>query len=143
MVRVDESDLSKEMASNSSLMFKIGCMKSDAEYLKDRAENKVKVIEANVDKRIRARANGGRKPSEDQIKKQIARNNEVKAAQEEYIEAKHKFNICWAAASSIAQKGDQLTNLAYNYRKELEYGAKGRLQRAKDRTKKLSSKRKD
>lgn len=133
VVRVDERNLSKEMARNSSLMFQVGVMKADAEYAKDRAENKIKVLEAKVDKQIRDQASGKKKPSEQQIKARIARHPKIVQAQEDFLEAKWKFSICWTAATSIAQKGEQLTNLAYNYRKELEHGVKSRINSANEK----------
>lgn len=133
MTRVDESDLSAQLAKNSSLMFSIGVMKADAEFQKDTAENRVKVMEAKVDKMIRNESK--RKPSEEAIKKRIARHPKVIAAQRAYHEAKWKFNVCWTAATSISQKGEQLTNMAYNYRKELEHGVKSRVSNANKKAK--------
>ncbi len=126
MVKVDQANLSEEMARNSSRMFRINLMKADAEYLKDKAEDTVKVLEARLDKQIRI-ASVKKKPSEQQIKQRLARSPEICEAREKFFEAKWRFNVCWAAASSIAQKGDQLSNLAYNYRKELEHGFKSRV----------------
>lgn len=125
--RVNRENLSKDMARNSSLMFHVGEMKAQAEFAKDKAERKIELAEARADKRIRSKYNGKKKPSEQQIKGMVQLDAEVKAAKDEFIEAKYKHNVCWSAVSSIAEKGNQLTNLAYNYRKELEHGTRSRV----------------
>lgn len=125
-VKVDQAQLSEEMSKNSSRMFNVNCMKADAEYLKDKAEDAVKVMESNLDKKIRISAMK-KKPSEVQIKQQLARNPQICEARERFFEAKWRFNICWAAASAIAQKGDQLKNLGHIRLKEMEHGGKARI----------------
>lgn len=132
-VRLDERNMSQEMARNSSLMFQVGLMKADAEFQKDRAENRVKIVEAKIDKQIRDAASGKKKPSEQQIKARIARHPKVIQALEDFFEAKWKFSICWTAATSVAQKGEQLAHLGYNYRKELEHGMKSRIGSANEK----------
>lgn len=127
MVKVDTANLSDEMAKNSARMFKINSMKADAEYLKDKAELRIKVLESFVDRQVRKSSK--KKLTEQQIKQRIVRHPKVREAHDRYFEAKWKFNTCWAAASSIAQKGDQLTNLANNYRKELDHGMKSRVKK--------------
>jgi len=132
-VKLDERNMSEEMARNSSLMFQVGLMKADAEFQKDKAENKVKIVEAKIDKQIREAASGKRKPSEQQIKARVIRDPKVIQALEDFFEAKWKFSVCWTASTSIAQKGEQLANLGYNYRKEMEHGVKSRIGKANDK----------
>ncbi len=137
VTRVNPSRLSRDMARLSSLIFRIGVMKSDAEFSKDQAENRIGVIEARIDKKIRAKYNGKRKPSEQQIKTMVQAHPLVMEAKDAFIESKWKHSVCWSAASSLVQKGNQLSNLAYNYRKELEQGITGRVK--DERAKKKSS----
>jgi hypothetical protein len=143
--RIDRNKLSSEMAQNSALLFNVGVSKANAEYDKDKAESRVEVIEARIDKQIRKKASKGRKPSEAQIKTQVARHPDVVAAKDVLAEAKWKFNVCWAAVNSVVQKGDQLSNLAYNYRKELEHGLSSRVNEktASERVKNFKSNKED
>ena len=121
--KLDKSQLSKEMAQLSSSAFYIGVAKADAEYEMDKAKAKLKVTKARIDKRIREIANkaGKRKPTEKVIEQRIVKHPDVCQVASEYAEAKWKFNVCWAAMRAISDKGQQLTNMAYNHRKELEF----------------------
>lgn len=126
MVKVDRANLSDEMAKNSSRMFNINLAKADAEFSKDKAESLVEVTRAKLDKTIRSEQ-AKRKPSEEQIKQRIRRNPDVITAQEKFFEAKWRFNVCWAAANAIHQKGEQLNSLGHILRREMESGNKGRI----------------
>lgn len=125
MTKVDKENLTDEMCKNSSRMFTINLLKADAEFIRDNAEDAIKIIEAKIDRKVRVSSD--KKLSEQAIKQKIIIHPSVVQARERYAEAKWKCNVCWAAVSSIAQKGEQLSNLGYNYRKELEHGVKDRI----------------
>jgi hypothetical protein len=117
------------MAQLSSSAFYIGVAKADAEYEMDKAKAKLKVTKARIDKRIRelAAKSGKRKPTEKVIEQRIVRHPEVCKVADVYAEARWKFNVCWAAMRAISDKGQQLTNMAYNHRKELEFNYKRKI----------------
>jgi len=120
--KLNRSKLSSEMARNSSLVFNIGMIKSDAELQMDTAENRIKLIESKVDKSIRKKFKGKKKPSEANIKAMIGTHSMVVEAVDQYLETKWKHSVCWAAVNSITQKGQQLTNIGLMRRKELDAG---------------------
>lgn len=134
-VKVDKSGLNREMIEIASISFAVGEIKATSEYEQDMAEKNLEVTEARIDKSIRDKFSGKRKPSEQQIKNMTIRHPKVIAAREAFIEAKWKHNLCWAATNAVAQKGNQLTNLAYNYRKELDRGVGGKVKQSAAREK--------
>lgn len=134
-VQVDKARLNNEMIQIASITYAVGEIKATSEYEMNMAEKNLEVTEAKIDKSIRDKFSGKRKPSEQQIKSMVLRNPKVLAAREAFIEAKWKHNICWAATNAVSQKGNQLTNLAYNYRKELDRGLGGKVKESKVREK--------
>src|SRR5689334_6724543 len=110
--KLDKARLNVEMQRIASMTYSVGETKATAEYEMDMAESRLEVIEARIDKKIRAKFTGKRKPSEQQIKTMVLRHTDVLKAREAFIEAKWKFNLCWAAVKAMDQKGNQLTNMA-------------------------------
>lgn len=142
--KLDKARLNTEMQRISSMTYSVGETKATAEYEMDMAESRLEVIEAKTDRRIRAKFTGKRKPSEQQIKSMVLRHPDVMRAREAFIEAKWKHNLCWAAVKAMDQKGNQLTNMAYNYRKELDrgLGSKVKEDRMKEKGKQYMEERK-
>lgn len=135
LVQVDKSRLTKEMTEIASNVFVIGDAKAQAEYDMGMAEKNLEVVEARIDKKLRTKPSGKRKPSEAELKRMVARHSLVIAAHQQFAEAKYKFNVCWAAVNAITQKGTQLSNLAYNYRKELDSGMASKVRETKAQNK--------
>ena len=129
ITKLDKSQLSKEMAQLSSAAFFVGVAKADAEYEMDKAKARLKVTKAKIDKQIRSIANksASKKLTEKVIEQRIVKHPDVCRVADECADAKWKFNVCWAAMRAISDKGQQLTNIAYNHRKELEFNYKRKI----------------
>jgi len=138
---IKRTQLSREMAKIPSFVFMIGVVKAEAEAKKGRAEDRKKIIKAQVEKKIRKRAlDDGDKLTEADLKARVNASKRVIKARKDLIEKTYDFNVCWAAATSAKTKSDQLTNISMNYRKELDAGIHSRVKesRAKDKASKFS-----
>ena len=120
--KLDEANLSKEMATLSSYIFHVGQTKADAEDSMDRAKDRLAITKAKVDKDLRQRYSGKTRISEAAMTARITRHKDVVRIGNEYREAKWLFNVCWAAMNSLNKKSEQLIAMANDRRKELEYG---------------------
>jgi len=131
--------LSKEMATHHSNTAFVGVQRARAEAIKNRAEAKLKVAKARVDKMLRNKYRDGKKPSEKEIENRVACHPMVCEAANECITARFEFNIMWAMVSSMSQKNEQLTNLAHDRRKELSSGKTSRVMKEERVRKKLNN----
>lgn len=120
--QIDKGNLSKEMVQLPSVMFQVGVAKAAAEEKMGRAKAKLKVVKAKVYIAIvkREGAKGKRKPSEKTLEHRVAKHPMVCQAADAYETAKKDFNICWAATNALSAKSQMLSNIAFNYRRELE-----------------------
>jgi len=116
-VKIDKNNLSKEMAENPYYLHFAGNKKSEADFLLRRAEYNLKRAESRAFKRIKK----SEKISDTGAKLKIPLDKEVIEAQNECLEMSYLSNICTIATRSLVHKGEQITNMAYNYRKELDY----------------------
>lgn len=130
--KLDEANLSKEMATLSSQIFHVGQVKADAEDKMDRAKDRLAVTKAKVDKQLRQRFSGKEKLSESAITSRIIRHKDVVKAGDEFHDAKWLFNVCWAAMNSMNKKSEQLIAMANDRRKEMEYGMKSTKRKSRD-----------
>lgn len=139
--KVTKETLSKEMAQQASRVFWVGEQKANAEYELDRAKSNLKVVKAKVEASIRKRAS--KKPTEKEIEGRVAKHDLVCKAADLVAEKKRIFNILWAAQNSLNSKGEQMTNMAYNYRKELDAGNRSRVREesAKQKSKNIRRRR--
>jgi len=133
--KINRHNLSKNLAENSALMFRIGVIKADAELLMGRAKNKVEVVKSAVDKAIRKSNKGSKKLTEAAIKTRIDRHELVMAATDLYLEAKWKSNICETAAHSIKEKGENLRAKGYQRKAEARLGSSRIQHDAEDKVK--------
>ena len=102
-------------------MFTIGLKKSEAEYLMDKAKSRYEMLIATVKREI-SNARSKKKLTIPQIEAKAKSDKRVRRALNEYNEAKYIYNVTDIAFKYIKEKGQQMTNLAMNYRKELEHG---------------------
>ena len=119
MVKIDKANLNGEMITFSSKMFSLGVKKIEAEYLMDKAKARIEIIKAKAEKKIR---NSPDKQTEKEISAKLVRHPEVMKAHDEYLEAKYLYGIMGIGVTSLSKKSDMLSNLAFNYRKEMDYG---------------------
>ena len=131
--QLDETNLSKEMATLSSYIFHVGQVKADAEDKMDRARDKLAITKARVDKDLRQRFSGKKKISEAAIVSRITRHKDVVKVGDLYRDSKWMFNVCWAAMNSLNKKSEQLIAMANDRRKELEYGMKSTKRKSRDK----------
>ena len=117
--KVNEKALNSQLTKQSSLLYRVGVMKADSEFAMDIAESKLELIRAKLDKKHRKKKDH---TTETELKKKIEALSEVVTARKSHIEAKYKFNVCKVAFLAMTSKGDQLKEMAYNYRKELSQG---------------------
>jgi hypothetical protein len=118
-VKVNSSNLDGEIATVASRLFTVGLKLGEAERLKDRAESILEQTVARVKLKWAKKQVKGKKLT---IPEQSARTDidpSVIEAREIYYDAKYVYNICKSAATSMKEKGNQLTNLANNKRAEL------------------------
>lgn len=115
---ISKDTMNREMSRIHSQIFSVGLLKAEKERNMNKAKAKMIVMKAKVDKKIRKTAS--KKPSEREIEKRVACHPSVCRAADEYADAKFEFNVCWAAVNALNAKADQLANISYNYRKELE-----------------------
>lgn len=129
---ITKETMNREMSRIHSQIFSVGLLKAEKERSMNKAKAKLIVMKARVDKKIRKTAK--KKPSEKEIEKRVACHPSVCSAADEYADAKFEFNVCWAAVNSLNAKADQLANISYNYRKELETirGSKVRENKARE-----------
>lgn len=120
-VKINRANLSKDIARNSSYLFSAGLNKSFAEKLRDKAKVNVEVVRAKVREKIE-KSKGDKRLTIPQLESRVSSHPEVIQAEMDLVEAKYAFNVCFSAVESLKEKGQQLTNLAYNYRKEMEHG---------------------
>ena len=115
--KIDRNNINKEMAQNPYHLHFAGNKKSEADFLLRRAEYKLKRAESRAFKKIKKKS----KITDTSAKLQIPLDKEVIEAQNECLEMLYLSNICTIATRSLVHKGEQITNIAYNYRKELDY----------------------
>lgn len=137
--------LSKEMATHHANSAFVGVLRARAEAEKNRAESRLKVAKARVDRMLRGKTRDGKKLTEKEIENRIAAHPEVCEAANESIKARFEFNIMWAMVTAMSQKNEQLTNLAHDRRKELSSGKTSRVmkeERVKNKLNKVTTNRK-
>ena len=117
LARVSRASINKEMSEISGNLYKVGVEKAKAEHAMDMAEIALKVKKAKVGKKIRST---GKKKSEAKIKELVDSDKKVTAAREGHAEVKGYHSICFSEVTSQTQKRNQITNLGYNYRKEMD-----------------------
>lgn len=142
---VDRGNLSKEMAKISSIIFRIGVVKAEAEARMGQAEARIDVVKAKVGRRIKSKVlEEGDKLTIPELVARVQCSKQVQEAIQDHIDQKFKFNVCWAATNSASAKANQLTNISNNYRKELDAGIHSRVleQRASDKVSRAAKKRK-
>ena len=118
MMKINKTNLSLDMSRNPSYIFRMGCLKNDAERFYKKTENELKTVESAVYRKLKSKMTGS---TETEIKHRLAGHAQVKIAQENILEAQHMFNMYKVAVKALDDKSTMLTNLAYNYRKELEH----------------------
>jgi len=116
-VKIDRKNINKEMSENPYYLHFAGNKKSEADFLLRRAEYNLKRAESRAFKRIKKKG----KVTDTSAKLQVPLDKEVIEAQNECLEMSYLSNICTIATRSLVHKGEQITNIAYNYRKELDY----------------------
>lgn len=118
---VDLAGLSKEMATMGSQIFSVGFHKAKAEQLVDKAAAQIEIVKAKCYKAIKKQATKKKKkytlPELDAKVKAHPKYNEAIQA---HIKAKYSHNVLWAALNAVNAKATQVTNLAYNKRKEID-----------------------
>lgn len=117
LAKVSRARINKEIAEVAGNLYRVGVEKAKAEHIMDMAEISLKLTKAKKGKKYR---NSGSKKSEAQIKELVDCNKDVIKARKKHADAKYYHSICFSAVTSQTQKGQQITNLAYNYRKELD-----------------------
>lgn len=117
LTRVSRANINNEISHIAGNLYKVGVEKAKAEHAMDMAEIALKIKKAKAGKKYR---NTGKKKSEAQIKELVDSNKKVVAARKAHADAKYYHSICFSAVTSQTQKGQQITNLAYNYRKEMD-----------------------
>ena len=120
-VNIDRSNLDEELSGNSSLLFHVGLKKVEAQKEMEKAKKMLSVISAKVDRKERS---SGERITEKQMDAIKELHPSVRKAHSAYLDAQHTFGIYTVLHISMMDKSTHLTNLAYNYRKEMEYGSK-------------------
>ena len=118
MMKINKTDLSGDMRKNPALIYRMGVLKSRAEKSVSRAESNLDIVKAKASRRIRLEKG---KVTEKEISYDLSLNKKVIAANEEWIDSKHVFNMYKSAVKALDDKSTMLTNLSYNYRKELDH----------------------
>jgi hypothetical protein len=119
---INDTNLNDEIRQSSALIFKVGLEKTNAEFMMNNAEHLLKLTEARIEKVIRS--DGTEKKTESLIKSAVTRNPKVIKAKEDYLSKQYYFNLCVTAYKAVLERSQQISNLCYNYRKELEHNNK-------------------
>ena len=118
-ISINKHELDREWVEQANLMWKYAKAEADAEYEMDRAKERLELVKADLDKRMRLLLTGGdKKPTESVIASAVLLHDECKDASSGYLQAKHTYNVFRAAVKAIAQRKDSLENLVWLFGKE-------------------------
>lgn len=118
-VQIDKHQLDREWVEQANLLWRYAKAEADAEYAMDRAKERLELVKADLDKKLRSLlASGDRKPTEAVIASAILLHDDCRAASSEHLEAKHVYNVFRAAVKAISQRKDSLENLVWLFGKE-------------------------
>jgi len=118
-VKINLSNLDNEISQLSSRLFSVGLKAGEAELIRDKLKAKLKQTEGRARFKYSQKKVKGKSLTIPQVNARIDIEPEVMEAEELLNEANYILNICKSAASSMKEKGQQLTNIANNKRAEL------------------------
>ena len=118
IAKVDRTNIDKEMSSNSANLFFVGSKKSEADFLLSRADFNLKRVKARAFERIKKKDN----LTDTATNQRVLKDPEVIEAQNTYLEMQYLSNLYQSSVLAVKQKGEQITNIGHNYRKELDRG---------------------
>ena len=118
-ISINKHELDREWVAQADLMWKYAKAEADAEYEMDRAKERLELVKADLDKRVRLLLTGGdKKPTETVIASAVLIHEECKEASSAHLQAKHTYNVLRAAVKAITQRKDSLENLVWLFGKE-------------------------
>lgn len=124
LLRIDAGNLANEYQTHAGWQAFIAYQHSEAKILKERAERKVKAIEADKFLYFKERFESifGFKPTETSIECAITRDPDYIAAVDELFDAKRLENIWEVARGAFLARKDMLVNIGAHERTERKMG---------------------
>lgn len=111
-IQIDKHQLDAEWVNQSSLFWRYAKAEADAEHAMDLAKERLELVKADLDKKMRTLlASGDKKPTETVIASAVLLHKDCRLASSEYLDAKHVYNVLRAAAKAFMQRKDALENL--------------------------------
>lgn len=111
-IKINKHQLDAEWVEQSSLFWRYAKAEADAEDVMDRAKERLELVKADLDKKMRTMlASGDKKPTEAVIASAVLLHDDCRAASTEYLDAKHIYNVFRAAVKAFTQRKDSLENL--------------------------------
>jgi hypothetical protein len=111
-IKINKDQLDVEWVEHPNLFWRYAKAEADAEDTMDRAKERVDLVKADLDKKMRMLlASGDKKPTETVIASAVLLHDDCRAASSEYLDAKHVYNVFRAAVKAFSQRKDALENL--------------------------------
>ena len=117
--KINSGNLDREIDEVSSKLFSVGLKLGEAELIRDKLKTKLKQINAKARLKWSKKKIKGKSLTIPKVDAYVDTDPDVMAIEELLNEANYVLNICKSAASSMKEKGQQLTNVANNRRAEL------------------------
>lgn len=122
MVKVKRNSLEQELSMNPARLFSAGINKTNAEFIMGKAKANLKSTKARIKLKWSRKTVGGKKLTIPQLDAQVDSDKDVMKAEIQFLEAQYVFSLCETAVHAMKEKGQQLSNIAYNHRAEMNYG---------------------
>lgn len=119
MTTLNPKALDEELSRNSSRLNSAGMSKADAEFIMDKAKAIWKREKSKASMKWSKQKVDGKKLNIPQVEAKVGSCLKVMEAEMDYLEAKYVFNLCETAVHSVKEKGQQLANISFNKRAEM------------------------
>ena len=111
-IQINKHQLDVEWVEQANLFWRYAKAEADAEDAMDRAKERLDLVKADLDKKMRTLLlSGDKKPTEAVIMSAILQHSDCRGASSEYLDAKHVYNVFRAAVKAFTQRKDALENL--------------------------------
>ena len=111
--------LDEELSMNASRLYSAGMNKADAEFIMDKAKAIWKNEKSKSTMKWSKKRIDGKKLTIPQVTAKVESDTKVLACEMTYLDAKYVFNLCEAAVYGVKEKGQQLANISFNKRAEM------------------------
>jgi hypothetical protein len=138
-LKINENNLEYEMVRQSELLYWLGNEVANAEHIADSKKAQLELLESKKSNKFRRIAyDTGEKMTVDELKSKVKSCKSVINLRDELLDAQRYAKSTQTAHRALVAKGEMLSQLSFNRRKEMDYNIKKKADKQRLR-KKLNS----